>query len=113
MVKLITMIMKVKKLGQPEPAAILVGAVIEILAALHVPQKLELTAEQVAQIGGALIMIAATIRMLLNRGSTQAPAEPVAQASSSTPDADPEPDEASNDEESETPVVGPPPSIGG
>lgn len=43
----------------------LVGGVIEILAVLDVPELLNLTGAEVAQIGGAVIICAAAIRSLV------------------------------------------------
>lgn len=55
---------KTIKANPADPIAILVGAVIEVLAILHVPERLGLGADQVAQLGGALIMAAAAVRTM-------------------------------------------------
>lgn len=114
------MIAKVKK-NPTDPIAIIIGGIIETLAILGIPDKLGLDATQVAQLGGVLIMIAGAIRFILtkhDKGSpvAQAPAPESEQttveaSSDDQEDADGIP--AEDDDESETPVVGPPPSVGG
>lgn len=94
------MISKVKK-NPTDPAAILVGGIIEILAALEIPAKLGLSGEQVAQIGGAIIMIAAALRFMFTKHDS-----PAAQVSGGAT-----PQEVPDDKE--TPVVGPPPTTDG
>jgi hypothetical protein len=78
------MIAKVKK-NPTDPIAIIVGGVIEILAILGVPEQLGLDATQVAQLGGALIMVAGSIRFMLTKLDNETPA-----AQDSSPDEEPE-----------------------
>ncbi len=53
---------KTNKKRLTDPIAIVIGAIIEILAILGVPEKIGLSATEITQIGGAVIIIAATIR---------------------------------------------------
>jgi len=114
------MISKVKQ-NPTDPLGILVGGIVQVLAAVGIFSRLELNADQIATVGSGLFMIAAAIRFMMTKESET----PVAQASSRveepaededeerevpTPDA-PEaaPAEASGDDK--TPIVGPPPTI--
>lgn len=54
-----------KNVNPADPIAAVVGAVIMILANTGVMERLGLTADQVANIGGAVITIAATLRSVL------------------------------------------------
>ena len=123
------MIAKVKK-NPTDPVAILVGGIIEILAILEIPEKLGLNAQQVAQLGGALIMIAGALRFILTKHKEETPAAQApsenspdessdSEESSDEDESDNENNEEQNDEEEkETPVesapaIAPPPKIGG
>jgi hypothetical protein len=63
----------VKNINPADPIAAVVGAVIMILANTGVMERLNLTADQVANIGGAVITIAATIRTFMRQQRTSAP----------------------------------------
>jgi len=125
-----TMIAKVKK-NPTDPIAIIVGGIIEILAILGVPEQLGLDATQVAQLGGAAIMIAGSVRFMLTKHEDETPAaqdsspEPE-EASEEAPAADPEADKDTvtapppkdpeapqeSGDKDEKPTVPPPPSVG-
>ena len=121
------MIAKVKK-NPTDPLGILVAGIIQIIAAMGLFSKLEMDADQIAQVGSGLLMVAATIRFMMTKHEDETP---VAQDSSTEPEkateADPEVDkdtvtapppkdpEASEesgdkDKDGDKPVVGPPPS---
>lgn len=112
------MIAKVKK-NPADPLGVLVAGIVQILAAAGIFSKLDMNADQIAQVGSGLLMIAATIRFMLTKQdqaaapAAEAPAkdeeeaeEPDTPASSGEGDDEPE---APSDAD-ETPVVGPPPS---
>ncbi len=126
-----TMIAKVKK-NPTDPLGILVAGIIQIIAAMGLFSKLEMDADQIAQVGSGLLMVAATIRFMMTKhedetpaaqdSSTEAPEEP-----EKAPEADPEVDkdtvtaappkdpEAPAEEDSDKDdkaVVPPPPSVG-
>ena len=117
------MIAKVKK-NPTDPIAIIIGGIIEILAILGVPEQLGLDATQVAQLGGAIIMIAGSIRFMLTKHDAETPA---AQDSSTEPAEEPQEDPQADkdtvaapapeapeapEEDEKAPAVGPPPSVG-
>lgn len=106
------MIAKIKD-NPKDPAGILVGAIIEVLAILHVPEKLGLGPEEVAHLGGLLIIIAATLRFIFENKNKNKET-PVAQAPAIE---EPEVEEIDEDERETpvepTPVIAPPPKTGG
>lgn len=67
-----------------DPIAVVIGAVITVLGTLGIVDKLGLTPDEVTQLGGALVTIAAGIRtILVHRGNRRhaeerAAPEPVA-----------------------------------
>ena len=118
------MIAKVKK-NPTDPLGILVAGIIQIVAAMGLFSKLEMDADQIAQVGSGLLMVAATIRFMMTKHETETPAaqdsspEPAAEPTSD-PEADKEtvteaapkdPEAPQDDDKDEKkPVVGPPPS---
>lgn len=108
------MISKVKK-NPTDPLGVLVAGIVQILAAAGIFSKLDMNADQIAQVGSGLLMVAATIRfMLIKHDEDTAPAAE-APAKDEEPDAASDSSEDDNDaeapsEDDKTPVVGPPPS---
>ena len=125
------MIAKVKK-NPTDPLGILVAGIIQILAAFGLFSKLEMDADQIAQVGSGLLMVAATIRFMMTKHDDETPAaqdsakeEPAPEAAEEDPETnketvtapapkDPEAPAEDSDEEGkgDKPVVPPPPSTG-
>ena len=127
------MIAKVKK-NPTDPLGILVAGIIQIIAAMGLFSKLEMDADQIAQVGSGLLMVAATIRFMMTKHETETPAaqdsskeeestpeapeadpeankETVTEAAPKDPEA-PAEDDSKDGDKGDKPVVPPPPSVG-
>jgi len=123
------MIAKVKK-NPTDPLGILVGGIVQILAAMGIFAKLDMGADQIATVGSGLFMVAAAIRFMMTEFDAETPAaqastpeeapapeapESDAETVKAPPPEDPETpleDADKGDDEGDKPVVPPPPSVG-